>query len=37
MNNIERKLFATDDWFARNPKVIALILVIGYLVVSSIQ
>ena len=37
MNNIEKKLFATDDWFARHPKVIAVILIVGYLVVSSIQ
>ena len=37
MNNIERKLFSTDDWLARNPKVIAALMIVGYLIVSYIQ
>jgi len=37
MNNIERKLFSTDDWISRNPKVIAALLIIGYVLVSYIQ
>lgn len=37
MNKLEKKLFATDDWLARHPKVIAVFLIVGYLIVSSIQ
>jgi hypothetical protein len=31
------KLLATDDWLARHPKVIAVLLIAGYLLVSYIQ
>lgn len=37
MNNLERKLFSTDDWLALHPKVIAALMIVGYLVVSYIQ
>lgn len=37
MNNLERKLFSTDDWLARHPKAIAALMIVGYLVVSYIQ
>jgi hypothetical protein len=31
------KFLATDDWLARHPKVIAVLLIVGYLFVSYIQ
>jgi hypothetical protein len=31
------KLLVTDDWLARHPKVIAVLLIAGYLLVSYIQ
>ena len=31
------KLLDTDDWLARHPKVIAVLLIVGYLFVSVIQ
>lgn len=37
MNKIERRLFSTDDWLARHPKVIAALLILGYILVSYIQ
>ena len=37
MNKLERRLFSTDDWLARHPKVIAALLVVAYLLVSYIQ
>jgi hypothetical protein len=37
MNKIERRLFSTDDWLSRHPKVIAVVLFMAYILVSSIQ
>lgn len=37
MNALERRLFSTDDWLARHPKVIAVLLIVGYVLVCSLE
>lgn len=32
-----KKLLATDDWLARHPKVIAALLIIGFLITGSME
>lgn len=37
MNKLERRLFATDDWLARHPRVNAALMVALYLAVCWIE
>lgn len=37
MNRIERRLFATDDWLARHPRLIAVLLFVGYVLACSLE
>lgn len=37
MNALERKIFATDDWLARHPKVLALLMVATLLFVAYFE
>lgn len=32
-----RRLFSTDDWMARHPRLIAAILIVGYILVCSVE
>lgn len=37
MNRIERRLFATDDWLSRHPRLIALLLLVLYVLACSVE
>lgn len=37
MSEFEKKLFNTDDWLARHPKVIAFLILCCIILVSWIQ
>lgn len=37
MNQIERKLFLTDDWLARRPRLIMSLLAVGYVLVCTLE
>lgn len=32
-----RRLFSTDDWLARHPRIVAVLLFIGYVLVCSLE
>lgn len=32
-----RRLFSTDDWLARHPRIVAALLFIGYVLVCSLE
>lgn len=37
MNRIERRIFSTDDWLARHPRLILFLLFVGYVLVCSLE